>query len=142
MLSSAAHSKASLMAAQLPAVAPQLYAQTVVDPSLIRTVDLGPFKHKIDDGLELRKAAFECMDVLLDACADRLDYHAFLKHLESGLKACSCSGMRFTQCCLLCRARAIIDIELLIEWQAKLAAKFRCCCKWCWSETSLWRDQQ
>ena len=86
MLSSAAHCKASLVAAQLPAVLPQLFQQTVIDARLIRTVDLGPFKHKIDDGLELRKATFECMDVLLDTCADRLDYTAFLEHLESGLK--------------------------------------------------------
>ena len=90
MLSSAAHSKASLVSGQLPAVLPQLFQQTVIDVSLIRTVDLGPFKHKIDNGLELRKAAFECMDVLLDACADRLDYQAFLEHLESGLKVQSC----------------------------------------------------
>lgn len=89
MLSSAAHSKASLVDAQLLAVLPQLFQQTVIDPSLIRTVDLGPFKHKIDDGLELRKATFECMDVLLDACPGRLDYHAFLAHLESGLKVCT-----------------------------------------------------
>ena len=90
MLSSAAHSKASLVSGQLPAVLPQLFQQTAIDVGLIRTVDLGPFKHKIDDGLELRKAAFECMDVLLDACADRLDYQAFLEHLESGLKVQSC----------------------------------------------------
>ena len=97
MLSSAAHSKASLVDVQLPAVLPQLFQQTVIDPSLIRTVDLGPFKHKIDDGLELRKAAFECMDVLLDACPGRLDYHAFLAHLESGLKVC-CSVGRHQFC--------------------------------------------
>ena len=88
MLSSAAHSKAALVAEHLPAVMPRLYAQTVINAALIRTVDLGPFKHKIDDGLELRKAAFECMDVLLDTCCDRLDIPAFISHLESGLKVC------------------------------------------------------
>ena len=41
---------------------------------------------RIDDGLELRKAAFECMDMLLDACPDRLAFPEFLAHLESGLK--------------------------------------------------------
>lgn len=86
MLSSAAHNKAALVAEQLPRVMPRVYAQTVVDQSLIRVVDLGPFKHKIDDGLELRKAAFEAMDVLLDNCVDRLDFQAFILHLESGLK--------------------------------------------------------
>ncbi|KAK9835209.1 hypothetical protein WJX81_005880 [Elliptochloris bilobata] len=86
MLSSAAHNKPWLVADQLEGVLPRLYAQTAVDESLIRTVDLGPFKHRIDDGLELRKAAFECVDILVDACPDRLSYPAFLTHLESGLK--------------------------------------------------------
>ena len=54
-LSTAAHVKPGLLGGQLAGLLPALYAQTVVDPSLIRTVDLGPFKHKIDDGLELRK---------------------------------------------------------------------------------------
>ena len=86
MLSSAAHSKAALVADHLPGVMPRVYQQTIVNEALIRTVDLGPFKHKIDDGLELRKAAFECMDVLLDNCVDRLDFQAFISHIESGLK--------------------------------------------------------
>lgn len=53
---------------------------------LHREVDLGPFKHKIDDGLELRKAAFECMDVLLDRCKDCINMADFIMHLEKGLQ--------------------------------------------------------
>lgn len=53
----------------------------------IRTVDLGPFKHRIDDGLELRKAAFECLDILLTALPHVLQQQPdFLAALESGLK--------------------------------------------------------
>lgn len=54
-LSTLAHHKPRLLAGQLPPLLPKLYTQTVVDESLIRVVDLGPFKHRIDDGLELRK---------------------------------------------------------------------------------------
>lgn len=47
---------------------------------------MGPFKHTVDDGLDLRKAAFECMYTLLDSCLDRLDIFTFLNHVEDGLK--------------------------------------------------------
>ena len=53
---------------------------------LIRTVDLGPFKHIVDDGLELRKAAFECVDTLLDSCLDQVNPSSFIvPYLKSGL---------------------------------------------------------
>ena len=53
---------------------------------LIRTVDLGPFKHIVDDGLELRKAAFECVDTLLDGCLDQVNPSSFIvPYLKSGL---------------------------------------------------------
>ena len=51
---------------------------------------MGPFKHKIDDGLELRKAAFECMDVLLERCKDRINMPEFITHLEQGLQVSNC----------------------------------------------------
>lgn len=53
---------------------------------LIREVEMGPFKHTVDDGLDIRKAAFECMYTLLDSCLDRIDIFEFLNHVEDGLK--------------------------------------------------------
>ena len=71
-LSAAAHAEPAAVASSratdwIGAVAPALFAQTPVDKTLVRVVDLGPFKHTVDDGLETRKAAFECLATLLDA---------------------------------------------------------------------------
>ena len=65
---------------------PQLYNETQKRKELIREVEMGPFKHEVDDGLDLRKAAFECMYTLLDTCIDRLDIFEFLTHVQDGLK--------------------------------------------------------
>jgi cullin-associated NEDD8-dissociated protein 1 len=48
-LAAVAHQKAGLVAQTgvLGTIMPLLYAQTVVRQDLIRTVDLGPFKHKV-----------------------------------------------------------------------------------------------
>ncbi|EPS63633.1 hypothetical protein M569_11150 [Genlisea aurea] len=85
-LSTAAHNKPSLVKGLLPQLLPLLYDQTVIRKDLIRTVDLGPFKHTVDDGLELRKAAFECVDTLLDGCLDQVNPSSFIvPYLLSGL---------------------------------------------------------
>lgn len=83
---SAAHNKPSLIRELLDSVLPQLYNETKVRKELIREVEMGPFKHTVDDGLDLRKAAFECMYTLLDSCLDRIDIFTFLNHVEDGLK--------------------------------------------------------
>ena len=67
-LSAAAHAAPALARPILADAIPAVFEQTVIDESGVRVVDLGPFKHTVDDGLELRKAAFECCDTLLDAC--------------------------------------------------------------------------
>ncbi|KAL6494456.1 Cullin-associated NEDD8-dissociated protein 1 [Orobanche gracilis] len=84
--STAAHNKPNLIKGLLPELLPLLYDQIVIKKELIRTVDLGPFKHTVDDGLELRKAAFECVDTLLESCLDQVNPSSFIvPYLLSGL---------------------------------------------------------
>lgn len=47
---------------------------------------MGPFKHTVDDGLDIRKAAFECMYTLLEQGLERVDVMQFLEHVQAGLK--------------------------------------------------------
>jgi len=80
-----AHHKPALILNLLPKYLPVLYGETKVKKELIREVDLGPFKHKVDDGIELRQAAFETMYTLLDTSLARLDLQVFIEQLASGL---------------------------------------------------------
>ncbi|KAL3278590.1 hypothetical protein HHI36_016135 [Cryptolaemus montrouzieri] len=83
---SAAHNKPSLIRDLLDQILPQLYSETKIKKELIREVEMGPFKHTVDDGLDIRKAAFECMYTILDSCLDRIDIFDFIAHVEGGLK--------------------------------------------------------
>jgi cullin-associated NEDD8-dissociated protein 1 len=85
-LNYAAHHKPKTIRDVLPKYLPALYNETKIKRELIREVDLGPFKHQVDDGLELRKAAFEVMYTLLDTLMDCLDLTEFIKHMADGLK--------------------------------------------------------
>ena len=100
-----AHNKPLAIKELLPQLLPLLYIETVMRPELVHQVDLGPFKHTVDDGLEIRKAAFETMETLLAKCADRLEFSAFLTHLVTGLK--DDGDIK-----LLCH-RMLIDLTLL-----------------------------
>tara|TARA_B110001452_G_scaffold18888_1_gene15310 strand:+ start:241 stop:3870 length:3630 start_codon:yes stop_codon:yes gene_type:complete len=85
-LNCVSHNKPAAVRDHLPELLPMLYEETRKKAELVHTVDLGPFKHQVDDGLELRKAGFETMDTLLDGCPDRLELPQFLVHLTDGLK--------------------------------------------------------
>ena len=49
----------------LQIILPNLYKETVINPELIRTVQMGPWTHKVDDGLEARKTAYETLYTLV-----------------------------------------------------------------------------
>uniref|UniRef100_A0A7S3QNX2 TATA-binding protein interacting (TIP20) domain-containing protein n=1 Tax=Dunaliella tertiolecta TaxID=3047 RepID=A0A7S3QNX2_DUNTE len=122
-LSAVVHGKPGLVASggALGRLLPLLYAQTVIRADMVRTVDLGPFKHKIDDGLELRKAAFECLDILLDSpeCRSQLEVPTFLAHLKSGLAdhadVKAPSHLMVVKLCALDPAAVLGGVEGLVE---------------------------
>ncbi|CAK8675597.1 unnamed protein product [Clavelina lepadiformis] len=86
LLNSAAHNKSALIRDMLSEVLPKLYSETRIRKELIREVMMGPFRHTVDDGLDVRKAAFECMYTLLESSVTQLDIFEFLTYVENGLK--------------------------------------------------------
>ena len=55
------------------AVAAFAHDETSVRKELIDEIDLGPFKHKVDRGLPLRKAAFQLLETLFNRASDQVD---------------------------------------------------------------------
>ncbi|KAG0714350.1 Cullin-associated NEDD8-dissociated protein 1 [Chionoecetes opilio] len=116
---SAAHNKPSLVRDLLDTILPQLYNETKVRKELIREVEMGPFKHTVDDGLDIRKAAFECMYTLLETCLDRVDIYVFLEHVEGGLRdhydIKMLTYLMLTRLAHLCPQAVLQRLERLVE---------------------------
>jgi len=60
-LNSATHNKPELILPHLDEFLPLVMNETVIKPELVREVSMGPFKHKVDDGLEIRKVSNDMM---------------------------------------------------------------------------------
>jgi cullin-associated NEDD8-dissociated protein 1 len=84
---SALHNKPELVLPQLQDLLPYAMQATVVRPELVREVQMGPFKHKVDDGLDMRKSAYETLYALLDtpASRNRLDMVAYYDRVVAGI---------------------------------------------------------
>ncbi|KAK4250305.1 armadillo-type protein [Corynascus novoguineensis] len=84
-LTSAAHNKPELVLTHLNHLMPFVMNETVIKPELIREVQMGPFKHIIDDGLEVRKAAYETLYALMETAFSRVSIIDLYDRIVAGL---------------------------------------------------------
>lgn len=87
-LSSAMHSKPDLLRHVMNDLIPLLYKEAEFKAELVVIVQMGPFQHKVDNGLDNRKIALDCMSSLLDGLNSRLlpiDFPLFLQKVLSSL---------------------------------------------------------
>lgn len=84
---SAFQNKPDLVVPHLAELLPHAMNATVIRPELIREVTMGPFKHKVDDGLEIRKSAYETLYGLLEnrVSRQRVDVPAFYDRIIAGI---------------------------------------------------------
>lgn len=64
-LNSAAQHKSNFVLPQISTLLPLVIRESRPRPDLVREVQMGPFKHKVDDGLELRKVSHRSHCLLL-----------------------------------------------------------------------------
>ncbi|KAJ4290483.1 hypothetical protein N0V90_010700 [Kalmusia sp. IMI 367209] len=69
---SAMHNKPEIIIPALDQLLPLTLYETEIKHELIREVQMGPFKHKVDDGLETRKSAYETLYALLETALAKL----------------------------------------------------------------------
>ena len=102
-LNSAAHNKPDLILPHLGELVPFVLSESVIKPELIKEVLLGPFKHLVDDGLEVRKvchpsctlleletdatqSAYETLYALMETAFTRMNNIDFYDRVVAGLK--------------------------------------------------------
>lgn len=81
-----AKSRPAILVPHLSAIQHLIFARLVKDKSLIRVVDLGPFKHEEDFGLDMRKSAFDCMRTFVSGpLCSSLSLNSLVENILVGL---------------------------------------------------------
>lgn len=84
MVYSAVHNTPQLVSPHLKElILPQIIE--LAQLNMERTINLGPFKHKVDDALPLRKAALTVFSTCLEKCPGSLDIPAFMPVIAKAL---------------------------------------------------------
>ncbi|EEP80089.1 conserved hypothetical protein [Uncinocarpus reesii 1704] len=85
-VNSAIHNKPDLVLPHLNQLLPVVMKDTYIKPELVREVQMGPFKHKVDDGLELRKSAYETLYTCVDMACSILDIAEIYDRILAGIR--------------------------------------------------------
>ncbi|KAK8041607.1 cullin-associated nedd8-dissociated protein 2 protein [Apiospora phragmitis] len=85
-LNSATHNKPDLILPHLGELVPFVMVESIIKPELIREVQMGPFKHQVDDGLEVRKSAYETLYALMENAFSRISSLEFYDRVIAGLR--------------------------------------------------------
>jgi cullin-associated NEDD8-dissociated protein 1 len=119
---SAAHNKPDLILPHLDTLLPLALKETVINSDLIREVSMGPFKHKVDDGLELRKSAYETLYALMENAFARVPISAFYDRIQAGVAD---EHEIKILCCLMLTKLVTLAPEETVRRLEGLAASFR-----------------
>lgn len=85
-LISIAHHLPDLLKKEIDILYKIMTNETKLNKDLIKEVDLGPFKHKIDDGRPIRKAGFVLLDTIFEKMPERINIPATLDIILVGLE--------------------------------------------------------
>ncbi|KAL6721718.1 hypothetical protein ACLMJK_000823 [Lecanora helva] len=85
-LNSATINKPDMVLPYLGNLIPLVMKETRTNPDLIREVQMGPFRHKVDDGLELRKSAYETLYSLMEHAYTRINPRDVFDRVIAGIE--------------------------------------------------------
>ncbi|KAG5298931.1 Cullin binding protein CanA [Histoplasma capsulatum G186AR] len=85
-VNSAIHNKTNLIVPHLNKILPAVINDTRVNPALVREVQMGPFRHKVDDGLEVRKSAYEAVYACLEVAFGALNVAEIFDRIIAGIE--------------------------------------------------------
>ncbi|KAJ2632588.1 hypothetical protein H4R22_001152 [Coemansia sp. RSA 1290] len=77
--------KPGLLEEHVSEIEPSLFQQTIVNESLIRTINMGLIKKRVDDGLDARRCAFQCVHMLVRMLPDAVDGRKVVDSVVRGI---------------------------------------------------------
>lgn len=106
---------------------PPILDQTHEDPALIREVSMGPFKHRVDDGLEARKSAYETIYTLLELSPPQLApmIPAIYPRVVAGISGTGDHAIRSLCNHIILRLASAVPPEETVRILDDLADRFR-----------------